>query len=131
MDARDLEQRRQQIFQFDERTMTLSWEGEDDELITVPAMYVVCALCDGTGKHVNPSIDANGLTSEDFAEDPDFAEDYRRGTYDVSCYRCHGARVSPSVAEHASEAQQLAYDNRVSAEYADLREQANEERWGY
>ena len=55
----------------------------------------VCPTCKGNGKHVNPSIDASGLTSEDFNDDPDFAEDYRSGMYDVTCYECHGKRVVP------------------------------------
>lgn len=52
--------------------------------------WEICPLCEGHGKHVNPSIDASGLTSEDFAEDPDFADDYMSGAYDVTCNQCHG-----------------------------------------
>lgn len=61
----------------------------------VPAVYQVCSTCEGKGTHVNPSVDCNGLTAEDFAEDPDFAEDYFRGVHDVTCYGCDGARVEP------------------------------------
>lgn len=57
--------------------------------------WKLCPLCDGRGRHVNPSIDAQGLTADDFAEDPDFAEDYSRGTYDVTCRQCNGRRVVP------------------------------------
>jgi len=35
----------------------------------VPIHYVVCPTCNGRGKHVNPSIDCNGLTAEDFEQD--------------------------------------------------------------
>lgn len=52
--------------------------------------WAICPLCSGHGKHVNPSIDASGLSAEDFAEDPDFAEEYFSGGYDVTCNQCQG-----------------------------------------
>lgn len=59
-----------------------------------PATFAVCPRCDGTGTHVNPSIDANGLTCADFDEaGPQFYGDYMRGAYDVRCEECHGQRV--------------------------------------
>lgn len=67
--------------------------GEED--ILVPCKYEVCPTCNGTGKHVNPSIDCEGLTAEDFARDPDFAQDYASGHYDMTCYGCGGKRVVP------------------------------------
>lgn len=70
-------------------------EGFDGKL-EVEFKYEVCPLCEGRGKHVNPSIDCGGLTSEDFA-DPDFREGYMSGVYDVTCNRCHGKRVVPVV----------------------------------
>lgn len=33
--------------------------------------YVVCPVCHGEGKTMNPNIDAHGLTAEDFADDPE------------------------------------------------------------
>ncbi len=63
----------------------------------IPAAYSVCNTCEGKGKHVNPSIDSNGLTAEDFDQDPDFRENYFSGMYDVPCNECHGQRVSPDV----------------------------------
>ncbi len=65
----------------------------------IPFEYEVCPLCEGKGKHVNPSIDCNGLTAEDFAEDPDFLEEYKSGRYDVPCYECRGKRVVPSTTD--------------------------------
>jgi hypothetical protein len=59
----------------------------------VPARTEVCYTCEGRGKHVNPSIDAHGLSPDDFAEDPDFADQYFGGAFDVSCAGCHGRRV--------------------------------------
>ena len=88
---------------FNERTMKITLvlieEDEDGETVEskvrVPAEFAVCPSCDGKGTHVNPSIDASGLTAEDFAEDPDFRDEYFSGAYDVQCYTCHGKRVVP------------------------------------
>jgi hypothetical protein len=55
--------------------------------------WIVCPVCNGEGKTVNPNIDAHGLTREDFDEDPDFAEDYMAGVYDITCAACNGMRV--------------------------------------
>lgn len=90
---------------FDEQRMLLTYvipseEDEDEEEeISFPAKFEVCDICNGKGQHVNPSIDCHGLTSDDFAEDPDFAEGYFSGRYDVACYCCHGQRVMPVVDE--------------------------------
>lgn len=67
--------------------------GPNDEDIIIPARWEVCPRCDGEGSHVNPSIDGHGLSSDDFAEDPDFAEAYFSGAYDVPCEECRGRRV--------------------------------------
>jgi hypothetical protein len=62
-----------------------------------PAPFVVCPTCQGYGKHVNPAIDSHGLTSEDFDNDPDFADAYWSGGYDVVCGGCDGDRVVRSA----------------------------------
>lgn len=80
------------LIKFSEKHMTAFFETED-ETFPVKMVFVVCDLCNGKGKHVNPSIDAHGLSREDFDEDPDFAEDYFSGVYDVPCAQCHGRRV--------------------------------------
>jgi len=56
-----------------------------------PAKWAICWQCRGEGKIVNPSIDGHGLSSDDFREDPDFAEDYFGGKYDIRCPDCKGA----------------------------------------
>ena len=61
-----------------------------------PFEWVVCDLCDGRRTVVNPSIDASGLSAEDFAEDPDFAEQYMSGAFDIPCPRCGGRSTIPS-----------------------------------
>ena len=77
--------------------------GEDDDSeevdIILPVHFVVCGTCNGKGTHVNPSIDSHGLGQEDFERDPDFAEDYFSGRYDVTCYDCGGENVVPEITE--------------------------------
>ena len=86
---------------FDESTMTAEvtvWDDDDEEISeTMPVKFEVCSLCSGTGSHVNPSIDSGGLSSDDFYDDPDFADDYRSGCYDVTCFECGGQRVTPEI----------------------------------
>jgi hypothetical protein len=75
--------------------------------------WIVCPVCNGEGKTVNPNIDAHGLTADDFREDPDFAEDYRNGIYDIICAACHGNRVVKK--QRIEELQQNAEDRRLAA----------------
>ena len=93
---------------------SLGWRMEDaglDPEQPVRVRFEVCPVCDGRGKHVNPSIDAHGLSREDFDEDPDFAESYFRGDYDTRCNLCGGEKVVPvpldaaiiAIAEQASQ----------------------------
>jgi hypothetical protein len=83
---------------FDEEHMLFIIETDEEEGDKeIPATYTVCGTCDGKGKHVNPAIDSNGLSEEDFDRDPDFREDYFSGLYDVPCNECKGNRVSPEV----------------------------------
>lgn len=63
---------------------------DDGSEVELPTTWAVCPVCNGEGKHVNPSIDCNGLGWEDFDADPDFAEDYFSGNYDVTCNECRG-----------------------------------------
>jgi len=87
----------------DESTMT-AYVAVDDEdgneiLEPMPVRFEECGLCNGTGSHVNPSIDSGGLTSDDFYDDPDFAEEYSSGRYDVTCYECGGEKVTAELDE--------------------------------
>lgn len=61
----------------------------------VRVTFEVCPICRGKGKHVNPSIDAHGLTRDDFDEDPEFERGYWAGDYDVRCNLCGGEKVVP------------------------------------
>lgn len=64
-------------------------------VVSLPGKYEVCMQCDGKGTQVSPAIDGNGLSAEDFAQDPDFAERYFSGAYDIPCRECMGRRVTP------------------------------------
>jgi hypothetical protein len=75
--------------------------------------WLLCPVCNGEGTTVNPNIDANGLTAEDFNEDPDFREDYMSGVYDITCAACNGMRVVKM--ERLRELEQHAEDRRLAA----------------
>lgn len=69
-------------------------ETGDLAQIEIPSKFEVCDGCRGKGTHVNRAIDGNGLSREDFDQDPDFEESYFRGDYDVTCVDCGGKRVT-------------------------------------
>lgn len=93
--------------------------------------WIICPACRGEGKTVNPAIDAHGLTREDFAEDPDFADEYMAGTYDVRCAACSGAgKVRKS---HLATLRRNAEERRLAArEDGDWEgyRSAGDYRWG-
>ena len=68
------------------------WGGTEPYLYTinVPFHWEVCDMCRGNGTVVNPSIDAGGLSWDDFDADPDFYDDYMSGQYDQPCPECNG-----------------------------------------
>lgn len=65
---------------------------ETDEEVTIPTMRIVCPRCDGSGVHDHPAF-SNGITQDQFDEDPDFREEYMSGRYDVACEECKGRNV--------------------------------------
>ena len=81
--------------------------------------WMICPICDGDGTHVNPAIDAHGLTAEDFAEDPDFMEDYFSGMYDVRCKNCKG---SGKVLTAEQEEREAAREDELEDRYTRMRE---------
>lgn len=90
---------------------------------TLPCAYVVCETCDGKGRHVNPSIDSNGITSSEFDEDPDFRESYFNGDYDVPCAECKGQRVVPEIAtSHCTAAEREHVERLIEEHYDEQRE---------
>lgn len=103
----------------------------DEEEHTVPIKFEVCPTCHGKGTHVNPSVDCNGLTREDFDEDPDFLDSYMSGMYDVSCYECKGERVVPVRDDERIEPKLLQRIKEQEEELYEFRQlQASERRMG-
>lgn len=95
-------------------TLKVSYEDEDGNEVELdlPAHNVVCSRCDGDGTHVNPAIDGNGISAEEwYAEwDEDEREAYMAGRYDVQCEECHGQRVVLEVDEDLlTDEQKVAY----------------------
>lgn len=104
---------------------------EDGTEKKLPMKWAVCHVCNGKGTHVNPSIDSGGLTSEDFAEDPDFAEEYFAGTYDQTCNACKGRTTVAVVDEdRISPADLKLYREQLDDEAQLRREEYYERRAG-
>ena len=135
MDARDREAHEFDWYVFVEQTMTLVVQDDEDEdgEFEVPAKYEVCGLCGGKGTHVNPSIDSDGITSDEWAEwDEDAREGYLSGRYDVPCARCGGNRVVPTINEDACSPELLErFKKAVEDHAASVSEDYNAARMGY
>ena len=116
------------------RCLVTTYDYDEDLEICgwLPVAYEVCTLCSGRGTHTNPSIDASGISQEEFDRDPDFEEDYRRGVHDVACYECGGQRVIPTLVEGnlSPEQEKLVYGLREREERAHAAEVAAERRMG-
>lgn len=107
---------------------TVVTDDGDEIVLEIPARYEVCPRCEGHGKHVNPNVDGHGLSREDFAEDPDFAEAYFGGMYDVTCHECRGTRVILVPDEGRADADTLARYRRMQDEEAEYRREVMMER---
>jgi len=112
---------------------TIQWlrylpNGEEQQ-VKFPAKTIVCYTCNGSGKTVNPDIDGNGLTREDFDADPDFEEAYFGGVYDITCRTCKGKNVIVEIDREACERNpelRLLLKLKDKQEEADAREDASE-----
>lgn len=102
-------------------------KDSENTVYAVEIRFEVCPLCMGRGKHVNPSIDAHGLTREDFDEDPDFEESYFRGDYDVRCNLCGGEKVVPVPLDRGVA---MAIDQVAHERWSYRQEQLAEMRFG-
>ena len=100
------------------------WSDERaDAAFVLPGKVIVCPRCDGRGSYVNPSIDAHGISPEEFHEDPDFAEDYFRGSYDITCVECNGTNVVLKPNKEAMNADQhLVLDFYFECYYGEIAE---------
>lgn len=109
---------------FDEDGLVVVFYLDNEEEIPVrferSFRWAVCGVCQGAGKHVNPSIDADhGITAQEFADDPGFADDYMAGVYSVTCVECGGRRVVPELRDPCPELddwQSDIYDHRRECE---------------
>ena len=101
----------------------------EDKVHTIHLEWDVCGTCGGKGKHVNPSIDAGGLTHEDMYEaGPDFEEEYFSGVYDVKCYECGGRTTSPVVDTNRTPEETTKYMNSYFEDEANHRAEVAAER---
>lgn len=99
--------------------------------VTLPTTWGVCDVCHGAGTHVNPAIDCGGISSQEFDEDPDFADSYRRGDYDQTCNKCAG-RTTVRVVDMSrlTPEQRKAYTKQLREEADDRAEHLAEIRMG-
>lgn len=97
--------------------ITLFDENGDYEIHKLPSKYNVCDHCEGKGTHVNPNIDRNGISSEEFRDDPDFTKAYFAGVYDIQCTKCKGLRVIAVVdSDRLSTDQREVYEKWIKQE---------------
>lgn len=136
MDCRDTGHTRRWYDDLDDRAMraTFTVMQEDGEEVAheVRVAFKVCPTCRGKGKHVNPNIDRNGITEDEWGlwSDED-RESYLTGGYDVECSECGGRRVVPVPTRDNPPEVLEAIRSRLedAAEYA--RECASEARYCY
>lgn len=101
-----------------------------------PAKWVVCYDCGGDGTtYLGWSAgEQPAFTSEDFYEDPDFAEDYFGGFYDKQCPACKGRTTILEIEEKFLNEEQAAfykaYCDDQYEEYLYQREVEAERRFG-
>lgn len=123
--------------EFDERHMVLTvelWDDNGDECnaFEIPAKFSVCGVCNGKGTMVDPNIDRNGITGEEFERDPQFFKEYRSGFYDTPCSCCHGKRVVPDADwPRLTPPLQKMLRAHIDEHFADAREQLNDAARGY
>ncbi len=112
-------------------TFTIYHDNDSEEEISVPTHWEVCPVCNGQGTHVNPSIDAHGITADEFHEDPDFEGDYFSGVYDQTCNECHGrTTVRAPNWDAMSQEHQDAYQRQCDDLNSMYAEMAAERRMG-
>ncbi len=106
--------------------MTITVHDDNGEPVKheLPARNEVCPRCQGTGVH-DPKEFSSGFTREDFDEDPDFAEAYMKGHYDVQCEECKGRNVIPVVCEDSlTPAQRVIFDAWEKEQHEAARDRA-------
>ena len=120
-----------------EQTVTPEGDAQEvyHDMISVIGHKKTCHICQGRGSFVNPAIDSNGLSEEDFY-DEDFMESYRSGVYNMTCPLCNGEgqftyydkdnQKTLIAREFVSQ-----YNDKIDCHYQDIRERARESYYGY
>ena len=122
----------QDAIEFDYCRMVISVNDENEGVsFELRAHFEVCETCNGRGAVVNPSIDEQGLTQEDFDQDPDFREEYCQGRYDIPCPECKGRNVVLVPDEKNDPAALEAYQRIVEGAVDSVRERMHEREMGY
>lgn len=73
----------------------ITFYDDDDNELQITTAKEVCPTCRGEGTHVNPSIDGNGITADEWNYEwgEEEKEMYLSGGYDVVCNHCGGKNV--------------------------------------
>lgn len=80
---------------------------QTDEQEALPYKFAICTGCRG---HGTSSAYLGAFTGEQMREDPDFAEDYRKGFYDRACDECGGTgKIAVADKSRMSAAQKKAW----------------------
>lgn len=68
----------------------VTYVTDDGEEVTeaLPAHWEICGVCEGEG---SSCAHLGVFTTDDFREDPEFAEAYFGGSYDRPCGECDGS----------------------------------------
>lgn len=119
------------VYVLDEDTY-VGCEGDEEAPKEIPFHWEVCGTCDGKGSHVNPSIDSNGITQDEWSEwDQEDRENYISGVYDVECHECKGRRVVPHLDAPKDSPTEKWLTDWYKSEANDRRERESEMRFGY
>lgn len=101
---------------------TLIDDHGDETEHKLPSCWDICPRCSGNGTHDHP-VFSNGLSQEDFDEDPDFKDAYMRGEYDVVCGECNGSgKVLVPNEDAMNSAERVLFEKYVEARAEDARE---------
>lgn len=109
-----------------------SEKTEESQETCIPFYVIreVCPTCGGKGTHVNPSIDAHGITAEEWDRDwsHEDRENYMSGMYDVTCYECNGNNVVLVIDETRANAELLKLFNDYCNEERNYRNTCDREQ---
>lgn len=107
-------------------------EYEEFYEFKLPTHFEVCYRCEGHGTHVNPAIDGNGISAQEWNEWEDSSRSmYMNGGYDIACEDCNGMRVVPVVNESALTKEiQDKWSKHLDDWFADEAQRRAEDRMG-